>query len=94
MIAAAGPWNQPLVPDIPGLDGFAGEVFHSSRWNHDYDLSGKRVAVVGTGASAVQFVPLFKGTLDGWVVENSSTNNFTIVDKLLRVTGPPSWARL
>ncbi|NKS47279.1 NAD(P)-binding domain-containing protein [Rhodococcus hoagii] len=57
LIAAAGPWNQPLVPDIPGLDGFAGEVFHSSRWNHDYDLSGKRVAVVGTGASAVQFVP-------------------------------------
>ncbi|MCA1006385.1 NAD(P)/FAD-dependent oxidoreductase [Rhodococcus hoagii] len=57
VIAAAGPWNQPLVPDIPGLDGFPGEVFHSSRWNHDYDLSGKRVAVVGTGASAVQFVP-------------------------------------
>lgn len=57
VIAASGPWNQPLVPDIPGLDGFTGEVFHSSRWNHDYDLSGKRVAVVGTGASAVQFVP-------------------------------------
>lgn len=57
LIAAAGPWNQPLIPDIPGLDGFTGEVFHSSRWNHDYDLSGKRVAVVGTGASAVQFVP-------------------------------------
>ncbi|GAB2627819.1 NAD(P)/FAD-dependent oxidoreductase [Prescottella soli] len=57
VIAAAGPWNQPLIPDIPGLDGFTGEVFHSSRWNHDYDLAGKRVAVVGTGASAVQFVP-------------------------------------
>ncbi len=57
VIAAAGPWNQPLIPDIPGLDGFTGEVFHSSRWNHDYDLTGKRVAVVGTGASAVQFVP-------------------------------------
>ncbi|MFE7418825.1 flavin-containing monooxygenase [Rhodococcus sp. NPDC057529] len=57
VIAAAGPWNEPLVPAIPGLDTFAGEVFHSSRWNHDYDLAGKRVAVVGTGASAVQFVP-------------------------------------
>ncbi|QCQ92052.1 flavin-containing monooxygenase [Rhodococcus sp. SGAir0479] len=57
LITAAGPWNQPLIPDIPGLDGFTGEVFHSSRWNHDYDLTGKRVAVVGTGASAVQFVP-------------------------------------
>ncbi|MFC0448552.1 flavin-containing monooxygenase [Rhodococcus jostii] len=57
VVAAAGPWNEPLVPDVPGLDTFTGEVFHSSRWNHSYDLTGKRVAVVGTGASAVQFVP-------------------------------------
>ncbi|WP_213572983.1 NAD(P)/FAD-dependent oxidoreductase [Rhodococcus sp. USK13] len=57
IIAAAGPWNEPLVPDVPGLDTFPGEVFHSSRWNHDFDLTGRRVAVVGTGASAVQFVP-------------------------------------
>ncbi|MHC6214413.1 flavin-containing monooxygenase [Rhodococcus ruber] len=57
LVAAAGPWNEPLVPEIPGLDRFPGEVFHSARWNHDYDLRGKRVAVVGTGASAVQFVP-------------------------------------
>lgn len=57
LIAAAGPWNEPLIPDIPGLADFPGEVFHSARWNHDYDLRGKRVAVLGTGASAVQFVP-------------------------------------
>ncbi|MFE3289794.1 flavin-containing monooxygenase [Rhodococcus sp. NPDC059234] len=57
VVAAAGPWNEPLTPDVPGLDTFEGEVFHSSRWNHAYDLTGKRVAVVGTGASAVQFVP-------------------------------------
>ncbi len=57
VIAAAGPWNEPLIPTLPGLETFAGEVFHSSRWNHDYDLAGKRIAVVGTGASAVQFVP-------------------------------------
>jgi cation diffusion facilitator CzcD-associated flavoprotein CzcO len=57
LVCAAGPWNEPNVPDIPGLDEFTGEVFHSSRWNHDYDLAGKRVAVIGTGASAVQFVP-------------------------------------
>ncbi|QBJ95390.1 NAD(P)/FAD-dependent oxidoreductase [Rhodococcus sp. ABRD24] len=57
VIAAAGPWNQPLIPDVPGLATFPGKVFHSSRWDHDYDLTGKRVAVVGTGASAVQFVP-------------------------------------
>jgi cation diffusion facilitator CzcD-associated flavoprotein CzcO len=57
LVAGAGPWNEPLLPDIPGLASFPGEVFHSSRWNHDYDLAGRRLAVVGTGASAVQFVP-------------------------------------
>ena len=57
LVSATGPWDDPLVPDIPGLDCFTGEVFHSARWNHDYDLTGRRVAVVGTGASAVQFVP-------------------------------------
>jgi cyclohexanone monooxygenase len=57
LIAGAGPWNEPLIPELPGLVDFPGEVFHSMWWNHDYDLAGKRVAVVGTGASAVQFVP-------------------------------------
>ncbi|MFE3544398.1 flavin-containing monooxygenase [Nocardia sp. NPDC059177] len=57
VVSAAGPWNEPRVPEIPGLAEFTGAVFHSARWNHDYDLRGKRVAVVGTGASAVQFVP-------------------------------------
>ncbi|RJQ81261.1 NAD(P)/FAD-dependent oxidoreductase [Pseudonocardiaceae bacterium YIM PH 21723] len=57
VISACGPWHEPKIPDIDGLREFEGEVFHSSRWNHDYDLTGKRVAVVGTGASAVQFVP-------------------------------------
>ncbi len=58
LVTATGPWSEPLVPDLPGLDSFPGEVFHSARWNHDYDLRGKRVAVVGTGASSVQFLPL------------------------------------
>ncbi|MGK3204133.1 flavin-containing monooxygenase [Amycolatopsis sp. MEPSY49] len=57
LVAGTGPWHEPLIPDLPGLGGFPGEVFHSARWNHDYDLTGKRVAVIGTGASAVQFVP-------------------------------------
>ncbi|WP_163505902.1 flavin-containing monooxygenase [Fodinicola acaciae] len=57
LIAAAGPWHTPHVPEIPGIDGFDGPVFHSSRWDHDADLTGKRVAVIGSGASAVQFVP-------------------------------------
>jgi 4-hydroxyacetophenone monooxygenase len=57
LISAVGMLNRPMVPDIEGLDTFAGPQFHSSRWNHDVDLRGKRVAVIGTGASAMQFVP-------------------------------------
>jgi cation diffusion facilitator CzcD-associated flavoprotein CzcO len=57
VISALGQLNRPYVPDLPGLDGFAGTTFHSARWNHDHDLAGERVAVVGIGASAIQFVP-------------------------------------
>lgn len=57
VILATGPLNKPDIPDVRGLDEFAGAHFHSSQWRHDLDLRGKRVAVVGTGASAVQFVP-------------------------------------
>ena len=57
LISAAGPLSEPKLPDVPGLESFPGEVFHSARWNHDFDLAGSRVAVVGTGASAIQIVP-------------------------------------
>jgi cation diffusion facilitator CzcD-associated flavoprotein CzcO len=57
VIVATGQLHQPAFPSIPGRELFAGHAFHSARWDHDYDLRGKRVAVVGTGASAVQFVP-------------------------------------
>jgi 4-hydroxyacetophenone monooxygenase len=57
VISAVGQLNRPLFPDIEGRDSFAGPTFHSARWDHDIDLSGKRVAVIGTGASAVQFIP-------------------------------------
>jgi cation diffusion facilitator CzcD-associated flavoprotein CzcO len=57
LIAAAGPFSEPILPDVPGLDRFRGKVFHSAAWNHDHDLTGERVAVVGTGASSIQFVP-------------------------------------
>ncbi|MFF4532542.1 flavin-containing monooxygenase [Streptomyces sp. NPDC001407] len=57
VVSAAGPLSEPRIPDVPGLDTFPGKVFHSARWDHDYDLRGKRVAVVGTGASAIQIVP-------------------------------------
>ena len=52
-----GPLAEPKTPPLEGLDEFEGETFHSARWNHDYDLRGKRVAAIGTGASAIQFVP-------------------------------------
>jgi len=57
LITATGQLNRPAMPDIPGLEDFGGESFHSARWNHDINLEGKRVAVIGTGASAIQFVP-------------------------------------
>ncbi|MER5944752.1 NAD(P)/FAD-dependent oxidoreductase [Streptomyces sp. NPDC001904] len=57
VVSATGPLSDPKVPDIKGLDTFPGKVFHSARWDHDYDLRGKRVAMIGTGASAIQIVP-------------------------------------
>lgn len=57
VVSATGPLSDPKLPDIPGLAEFPGKVFHSARWDHDYDLTGKRVAVIGTGASAIQIVP-------------------------------------
>jgi cation diffusion facilitator CzcD-associated flavoprotein CzcO len=57
LVWATGPLSEPSIPDFPGLDGFRGKVFHSARWEHGFDLSAKRVCVVGTGASAIQFVP-------------------------------------
>ena len=57
VISAVGQLNQPNMPDIKGIDSFKGSSFHSGKWNHDADLKGKRVAVIGTGASAFQFVP-------------------------------------
>lgn len=57
IVSATGPLSAPQIPELPGLADFPGKVFHSSQWDHDYDLAGKRVAVVGTGASAIQIVP-------------------------------------
>ncbi|GHO88486.1 flavin-containing monooxygenase [Dictyobacter formicarum] len=56
-ICGNGPLNEPSLPAISGIEQFEGTIFHSSQWRHDYDLTGKHVAVIGTGASAIQFVP-------------------------------------
>ena len=57
LVCATGQLSRPLYPRIPGLDSFRGKAFHSARWDHQVELRGKRVAVIGTGASAIQFVP-------------------------------------
>ena len=57
LVSALGMFNDLVEPDLPGLDAFAGVVFHSARWDHGHDLAGERVAVVGSAASAVQLVP-------------------------------------
>ncbi|MFD5243707.1 flavin-containing monooxygenase [Amycolatopsis sp. NPDC058340] len=56
-VPAVGQLSRPVQPDIPGQETFEGASFHSARWDHDVDLRGKKVAVIGTGASAIQFVP-------------------------------------
>jgi cation diffusion facilitator CzcD-associated flavoprotein CzcO len=57
LVTACGQLSRPAVPDLPGLADFSGVAFHSAHWRHDVDLAGRHVAVVGTGASAVQFLP-------------------------------------
>ena len=57
VVFAVGQLSRPHLPELPGIASFRGPAFHSARWDHDLDLTGKRVAVVGTGASAIQFVP-------------------------------------
>lgn len=82
VVSAVGMFNEIVWPDIEGFDSFGGTVFHSARWNHDHDLTGERVAVVGSAASAVQFVPeivktagqvhLFQRTAN-WVMPKDDT---------------------
>lgn len=57
LVSGIGGLHIPNTPKLPGIENFTGVTFHSARWDHDYDLAGKRVAVVGTGASAIQFIP-------------------------------------
>ncbi|MBW3608963.1 MAG: NAD(P)/FAD-dependent oxidoreductase [Actinobacteria bacterium] len=57
LVDASGPLSHPQVPRIRGMGSFKGKMFHSAEWDHDHDLTGERVAVIGTGASAIQFVP-------------------------------------
>ena len=70
----------PRVPPIPGLDTFAGPVFHTARWRHDVDLAGKRVAVIGTGCSAIQVVPAIEPVVGHVDVYQRSPVDFPKMD--------------
>jgi cation diffusion facilitator CzcD-associated flavoprotein CzcO len=61
VVTAMGQLSRPALPDIPGRESFQGRAFHSADWDHGFDLGGTRVAVIGTGASAIQFVPAIAG---------------------------------
>ncbi|HEV2450487.1 MAG TPA: NAD(P)/FAD-dependent oxidoreductase, partial [Streptosporangiaceae bacterium] len=61
VVAGLGPLHLPSIPELPGLERFEGKAFHSAEWDHDHDLTGRRVAVIGTGASAIQLVPQVAG---------------------------------
>ncbi len=89
LIAATGALSEPRLPDIPGIDQFSGPVFHSARWDHSVDLAGRRVAVLGTGASAVQFIPAIQPRVDRLTVFQRTPA--WVVPRQDRAT--PDWAR-
>lgn len=64
LISGTGQLSRPAFPKLAGMDNFKGHIFHSATWDHSYSLAGKRVAVVGTGASAIQFVPAIAGQVE------------------------------
>ena len=86
VVFACGQLNRPSIPDLPGLDSFAGPRWHSARWDHRVDLEGKRVAVVGSGASAIQFVPPVAAQAGHLTIFQRSTNY--VVPKPDKVYGP------
>jgi cation diffusion facilitator CzcD-associated flavoprotein CzcO len=91
LVLGQGPLHDVQIPKLPGLDTFTGTTFHSARWRHDYDLRGKRVAVIGTGSSAIQFVPKIQPLVDKVVVFQRSAP--WVMPKLDRVISPrEKWA--
>jgi len=74
VINAMGNQHTPLYPDVPGMDSFEGDSWHGTRWNHDVDLSGKRVAVIGSAASAVQIVPAIADEVEHLTILQRSAN--------------------
>ncbi len=74
VVSAIGMFNELSWPSIPGMDSFGGTLFHSARWRHDHDLTGRKVAVIGSAASAVQFVPEIAARTDALHVYQRTAN--------------------
>lgn len=93
VVLASGPLSNASFPNIPGLENYEGHKIHSARWDHDYDFTGKKVAVVGTGASAVQIIPelvnkaasvkVFQRT-PGWVLPRANRRTSAVTRQLYR----------
>ena len=89
LVSGLGQLNQPNIPEFLGAESFSGEAFHSARWRHDIDLTGKRVAVIGSAASALQFIPPLAKQVEQLTVYQRSANyvvarndrEYTVTDK-------------
>lgn len=100
LVTGLGQLNRPSVPEIPGLEQFTGTAFHSARWDHSSDLAGKRVAVIGNGASAVQFVPriapdvarlhLFQRSAN-WILPRNDAAYSAIAQRIFRSLPALEW---
>ncbi|MFC8275937.1 flavin-containing monooxygenase [Streptomyces sp. NPDC057271] len=99
LVTATGQLNRPRLPDLKGMDDFRGTAFHSARWDHGHDLTGRSVAVIGNGCSAVQFVPRIAPVVERLRIFQRSPK--WIIPKMDRTYGPAtlraferlSWAR-
>jgi cation diffusion facilitator CzcD-associated flavoprotein CzcO len=86
LIAAPGALSAPTIPDVDGLEDFSGNVFHTAKWDHAHSLAGRRVAVVGSGASAIQVVPEIVDDVDELVVFQRTPS--WVIPRLDRTIGP------
>lgn len=101
LIMGTGPLHIPSIPNIPGLENFKGKVFHSAKWDHEVDFSGKKVVSIGTGGSAIQYVPEVAKTAEtltvfqrtpAWVLPRNERAYSKLEKKLFKVV--PGWRRL
>ncbi|CAB4861530.1 MAG: NAD(P)-binding protein [Actinobacteria bacterium] len=103
LVLATGQLHQPAVPNIPGMEAFTGRIFHSAEWDQSVDISGKRVAVIGTGASAVQFIPevaeaaghldVYQRTGNWFMPRRNRTYPSAVAFAIKRIPGVQAWRR-